>query len=325
MNPKIVALSIVMILLASVYIPSIYGDTYTTSAGILSLEGPEIQYMKIVELGGGENITTLTVHTSYDFIIYTYDINGTADMKNMTIRFQKNPGNLIAADTPDFVENTEYWFRYLVSAGGSAYDANQWYNGTAWVNFTTAFHLDPSFLFSHVGTSSEVRWRVHLSKAMEWSTQWNFAALVYDLEDNTDTMNYGGVTVSFYTELSGTDSSHAWKTKSGETNVVLSLPVDGQIGFTVITNAVYKIQAKGSADLSGGGGTVGIGNVTVHKETLGSSIPLTLAYADVLGLTSQALPATESGTVTYCTLWIDVPADLPSGQYTYTLYIQLTK
>jgi hypothetical protein len=132
--------------------------------------------------------------------------------------------------------------------------------------------------------------------------------------------------VAFYSEISISDTTHGWTSLTpGDTNKQIDSPVDSDIDFTIVANANWKVRTKGSGDLTSGSNTIALSNVKIHKDTLGSAASLTTSYADLGGLTNQSPPTSESGTATYCTLWITVPNGTPPGDYTYTLYLQIVQ
>jgi hypothetical protein len=137
---------------------------------------------------------------------------------------------------------------------------------------------------------------------------------------DTDTYSaeFSIASYSVLTILSG-NSTHTWvNATSGTSDNLLD---QGAIYFNVTANFVFKIQAKGDGNLIKGSDYIALGNVTIHADTLGSSIPLTTEYADVGGLTSQAMGADLTLSVK---VWLDVPADQPVGNYLYVLTLQVT-
>jgi len=128
-------------------------------------------------------------------------------------------------------------------------------------------------------------------------------------------------TIAFYSQISVTTVAHTW---TNATAGVTSQLVDGSfVNFTVTSNAVFSIQAKGSGSLTNVSYTIGLGNVTIHKDTLGSAISLTTTYANVGGWTSQSMGASLA---LYVKLWLTVPSTTePWLDFTYILYIQVTE
>ena len=123
---------------------------------------------------------------------------------------------------------------------------------------------------------------------------------------------------SVLTVLAG-NSTHTWANSPSGTND--NLLDQGAIYFNVTANYTFKIQAKGDGNLMKGTDYIALGNVTIHVDTLVSSIPLTTTYADVGGLTSQSMGEDLTLSVK---VWLDVPADQPVGNYVYTLTLQIT-
>ena len=150
---------------------------------------------------------------------------------------------------------------------------------------------------------------------------WSINATVFDdagANAKVDSLTFG---VNYYGELTVDDATHGWAGLTAEdSDVLLTSPGDFDIDVTVTSNAAFDLQAKGSGALTSGGDTIGLGNVTIHEDTLGSSVALTTSYADIGGLTGESAGSAQAKSFK---LWIDVPADTPTGDYTYTLYVQV--
>jgi len=134
--------------------------------------------------------------------------------------------------------------------------------------------------------------------------------------------NFTTITVNGYSSLTmmSGNATHTWINATAGVNDIL---IDqGAIYFNVTTNYLFKIQAEGDGNLIKGSDYIVLANVTIHKDTLGSSIPLTTTYADVVGLTSQALGEDVQLSLK---LWLDSPANQPVGAYIYELQIQVTE
>jgi hypothetical protein len=122
---------------------------------------------------------------------------------------------------------------------------------------------------------------------------------------------------SSFTVLAG-NTTHTWNAAPNTNDNLLD---QGAIYFKVTTNFAFDIQAKANqTTLNGTAGSIDIDNVTIHKDTLASSIPLTTDYADVGGLTGHAMGIDVELSVK---VWLDVPNGTPAGNYSYSLSIQV--
>lgn len=261
------------------------------------------------------NATALVVNTEYHLNFTVSDANSMADLKNITIR----------------VWNTDY-----TTENGSNTERNHY--SYTWVESTDTWTSYPSGFINAAacadpgtgggGSSYEFRLAFDTSKVANYTatnTKWQASIFVWDDSDNADndkTVKFG---VASYFEISITDTTHSWSSLTPNTNDN-ALDGDGDIDFTVIANTFWKAQAKSNASvlISELSDTINIGNITIHKDTLGSSVSLTTSYADVGGLTSQNPPTAEASPVsTLCTLWLDVPNGTPPGTYEYKLYLQV--
>ena len=152
------------------------------------------------------------------------------------------------------------------------------------------------------------------------SATWHIKVIVTDDGSNSANRDSETFGVNIYKAITIDDPTHSWSSLTpGDANQVLALPVDAKIDFTVTCNDVYNIQVKGTTPTSGGD-TIPVGQIAVHKDTLGSASALTTSYANVGGLTS--LPAGDSVSRSL-KLWITVPNPQKAGSYTYTLSIQV--
>ena len=153
------------------------------------------------------------------------------------------------------------------------------------------------------------------------TTAWKIKTIAYD-SDTSDSNQQLFFGVNFFVELTVDDSSHAWSSLNpGDADILIDTPADGKIDVTVTANAQFDLQVKGSGDLAktGGGTPIGLGNVTIHEDTLGSSVSLTESYADIGGLTGLSSGESQAHSLK---LWIDVPSGTEHGTYTYALDIQ---
>jgi len=190
-----------------------------------------------------------------------------------------------------------------------------WTQTSDWIDTANCAYPDKS------GTSGYYLFRVRLAKSAAQSSQWALSACAYDSSGNVASENFTGITINAYSSLVvlGGNSSHTWANAIQGTSD--NLIDQGSIYFNVTANFVYRIQAKGDGNLVNGTDYIGLGNVTIHKDTLGSSVSLTTDYADVGGLTSQT-PGEDI--MVSVKLWLDVPAGQALKDYTYTLNIQIT-
>jgi len=148
-----------------------------------------------------------------------------------------------------------------------------------------------------------IKWRIW---ANDTSNNWN----------NTGMQSF---TTTWYGEITIVTTTHSWDITPGQNDVPIN---EGTINITVTSNGAYNIQVKGSANLAYANQYIGLGNVTVHKDTLDSSVPLTTSYQNVPGLTNQ--PAGTNVPLTF-KLWLDCPLGVRDFTYQYTLYIQITQ
>lgn len=143
---------------------------------------------------------------------------------------------------------------------------------------------------------------------------------VVDDADAQDQDNYPNeFTINFYSSITVTDSTHAWTGLSpGDSQILVG--DDGDIDFTITSNADFDIQAKSDGNLISGSNTIAIANVKIHASDLGGAISLTTSYADVPGLTAQTR---GEGLTKSLKLWLTVPLPQEDGAYSYTLYVQV--
>lgn len=174
-------------------------------------------------------------------------------------------------------------------------------------------------------TSGDFRLAFKLAKIAERTATatWSIKIKATDdqaASDSNSSLTFG---LNFYNELTVDDDTHAWAGLSPEdTDVQITSPVDGDIDVTVTSNANFNLQAKGSGALTTNGYTIPLVNVKIHKDTLGSAVGLTTAYANIGGLTNLGAGASQ---VHGFKLWITVPAGQEPGDYTYTLWIQVVE
>jgi hypothetical protein len=261
-----------------------------------------------------KNNTALTVNTEYHVNFTISDANTMADLKNVTIRI---------------------WLTTYSTENGT--DAERNHYSFTWVESTDTWSSSPSGFINTANckdpgtggtsTSYEFTLAFDLSKVANYTastTDWKISIFVWDDADNGDSEKTLFFGVAFYSEISITDTTHQWSgLLPGDTDKTVD--GDGDIDFTVIANSKWDAQAKANqSNLVSGSNTIGVGNITIHKDTLASSVSLTTSWADIGGLTVQDPPTTESSPIsTYCTLWLDVPSGTPVGNYVYKLQLQI--
>ena len=289
------------------------------------------------------NASVLTVNTKYYIECDIEHGSGLGEIANVTVRISLNRTQSLTSDVVNqnfsFNENKLYYFCYVNSiTNNSADDTNLWYNGTAWVEFTGSnegrFYQYKSHTLAESPTTTQNDFPI---TGFSWSkvalygvnNKWELRVIAYDRQGQySGEAIYGPpeqyVRVGAYDEFHTIDNEHTWHGYPGNTSLPLDTPASGYVSFNVTCNYIFKIQCRGSGDLTYGANTVALSNVKFHHDTLGSAISMTTSYQNCGGLTNQAVPSTETLTTLYVTLWIDVPSGKPPGSYTYTLYIQIT-
>lgn len=314
------ALAIFAILLMLVFnINAVYGESSGESEGtaqvtsaIPSITSPELWDSAETT---NKNNTALTVNTEYHANFTISDANTMADLKNVTIRVWETT---YSTENASDSEREHYTFTWTESTD-------------TWASTPSGFVVSANCKDPGTGgteTSFEFTLAFDLSKVANYTastTDWQISIFVWDDADNggsEKTLRHG---VAFYSEISITDTTHQWSgLLPGDTDKTVD--GDGDIDFTVIANANWDAQAKGNASvlISENADEIGIGNITIHKDTLASSVSLTTTYADIGGLTAQSPPTAEGSPIaTYCTIWLDVPSGTPVGNYEYKLQLQI--
>ncbi len=297
--------------------PSYQGALPTNVIYFSSLNPPPtILDLRLSGISDTTNITQIDTYTWYDWEINVTDAESLNDIANVTIRIKDTPSDSIVSASPAYNRTGEYWFTYL-----STTNVWNWYSGATWT--ATSDWLDNANCAypTKTETSGYYLFRVKLAKSAVQGAAWAFQAYTYDSSNNVASKNFTAITVNAYSSLVilAGNTTHTWANALGGTND--NLLDQGAIYFNVTANFLYKIQAKGSGNLLHGSDYMVLANVTIHKDTLASSIPLTTGYADVGGLTSQALG--EDVTLSL-KVWLDVPSNQPVGDYVYTLTMQIT-
>ena len=287
--------------------------TASVSSAVPTITSPELWNMTE---NGNKNNTALTVNTEYHINFTIADSNTLADLNNVTIRIWLSG---TATENGSDTQTNHYSYTWVEST-------DTWASLTGASYIVAANTTDPGTAYA--GTSYEFRLAFKLSRTAAYATtpNWKISIFVWDDSSNADDEKtlMGGI--AFYSEISITDTTHAWAalTPGGSNNVTVG--GDGDIDFTVIANAAWDGETKANAALTKGGDTIALTNLRFHKTTLASSAAITTTYQDIGALTNQTATTDEaSPTATYETLWLTVPSGTPSGDYTYTLYIQITQ
>lgn len=260
------------------------------------------------------NNTQLDVDTQYHLNFTLSDEDTIADIDNVTICIWKES---VSDENGTVAEQSCYNFTWVESTG-------------IWTSNPAGFKIDanctdPGPAFGE--TQAKFRLAFDLSKVAQKSTgttDWNVTIFAWDESTHSDVERKIWFGVYAYTEITITDTTHAWSALSpgSENTAVTGQPV----GFTVVSNANYDIMVKGNDTklISQYEDELGIGNITQYgSDTVGSSIPLTETYADVPDLVNESPGATESPVSLGVYLWIDVPAAQPPGDYEYELDIKV--
>jgi len=308
-----------LLLLVFAIIQPALAATEGTSTGTATINNvaPSISSPEFWDSGEetNKNATALTVNTEYHVNFTVTDNSNLGQLHNVTIKMWESGYSTEGSSDAEtkhytftWVESTDTWSSSpsgFITTGGCK-DPGTGSSATSF-EFTLAFDLSKVANY----TSSNTAWKIKIYAYDDSGSSASDATLMYG--------------VTFYSEISITDTTHGWTSLTpGDTNEQINSP-DSDIDFTIVANANWKIQTKGSGALTSGSNTIALSNVKIHKDTLGSAASLTISYADLGGLTNQSPPTSESGTATYCTLWITVPNGTPPGDYTYTLSLQIVQ
>jgi hypothetical protein len=301
------------------------GDSYGTAEVTGEITFKDVKLLDAID-GSSVNASSLTVNTNYWINFTVMDDDGMDDIKNITIRVWDTGYTSTENDTD--AERDHYSFFWNYTGVNADADEGAWSEPTllGFLHAASCASSNSSSIVDH-----EFSCCFDLSKVANHTDSsaylWRITIFGYDMEGNGDQENeILRFDVTAYQELTGIDSTHSWSAlSSGSYDNTLS--GDGGIDFTAISNSKWKVQAKANASvlIDQYGHTFNIGNITIHYDTLGSSIALTTSDADVVGLTSQSVPSSESGTATYCKLWIDVPTDQEPGAYEYKLTLTVVE
>jgi hypothetical protein len=277
---------------------------------------PQIESLRLSETTNDVNITSINVYTYYDWEVNVTDENTIADLKNVTIRIENNPANEIDVDSPSFDEQNEYWFRY-----DSSTDSWEWYDGSSWTS--TSDWINPSNCSKPLSSATNgwFVFYVRLSKIASYSSQWEFSAIVFDSSDQSDKKKFTGITINQYSEITILTTTHTWTNATAGTND--NLIDEGAITVNVTSNFVFDLEARANSSylVSTEGYQIGIGNITIHKDTLASSVSLTTTWTDIGGLTNL----TSGKDLQYSfKLWLDIPSDAVAWtNYQYKIEVKV--
>lgn len=265
-----------------------------------------------------ETGSALTVLTEYHYNCTVGDANGLYSLLNITFAiFSSGDTTVGAADH----NQTHYTFEYLNSS--DAY--SEVGPGPSNTHLISANCIKPT----RSGTSSQVLLAFELEATANYTATatWKVNCTVYCGATGADNANDQSITfsVAAYYAIIVADATHGWTGLSaGDSNILITSPAAGYITCYCTSNHYhYKLQAQSeSATLASGGNTIPIADVTIHHDTLGSAIPLTTSYANIVGDTGLSPTDNINAAVTF-KLWITVPLGTPSGSYTYTLDVQI--
>jgi len=261
------------------------------------------------------NNTQLDVDTQYHLNFTLSDEDTIANIDNVTICIWKES---VSDENGTVAEQSCYNFTWVES------DAT-------WTSNPAGFKIDanctdPGVAYS--GTQFKFRLAFDLSKVAQLSastTSWNVTIFAWDEDGNSDAERKIWFGVYAYNEITITDATHGWSSLNpGISENVMDQP-DGDLDFTVVSNAQYDIMAEANDTKlkSQYLDELNVGNITIHKDTFGDGSALTNEYVDVGGLTGLAIGTTETPQELSLILWINIPSDQPPGDYTYELNIKI--
>lgn len=281
-------------------------------SAIVGNASPTVTNSGLYDDGTNKNNTNIDVYTEYHANCTVTDNNQLYDLENVTYIIWEDT----YADEGSSDSNVNhYTFAYLNDT--DTFDEIG-PDGAGNSHLVSGSCSDPA---DHTQTSGTFKLAFKLHKTANYtaSKTWKIKIIAYDgtTSGNEQKLIFG---VTFYLEITIDDASHQWSSLSpGDSDQLIDTPSDGDIDVTVTTNANFDLQAKGDGDLTKTGASIGLGNVTIHKDTLGSSVSLTTSYADIGGLTGLSSGEDQAHSFK---LWIDVPSGTEEGTYTYTLHVQ---
>lgn len=320
MNKSKMSLAIIsmfLLLIMTLNASVVYGDSSGESEGTVTIlsANPSMAGPELWDSGEAEdkNDTALTVNTEYHLNFTISDNNTLADLDNVTLRVWDTSS--AATENGTDAEADHYSFTWTESTDTWASSPSGFIN--------TGNCKDPGQASSE--TEYTFTCAFDLSKTAGYTANtddWSITIMVWDDSDDFDVERSIVFGVAFYSEISVTDSTHTWgNLNPGDENQTIT---DSPLNFDVIANAAWDVQAQANqSTLVSGSNQIGIGNMTIHKDTDGD-VSLTTSWADIGGLTSQTASTEEaSATSTYCTLWLDVPIGTLVGDYKYKLELQV--
>jgi hypothetical protein len=261
-----------------------------------------------------KNGTALAVDTPYCAHFTVIDTNGLASINYITYKIWDST---VSSENASDAESNHYTFTWTESTdtwtsspAGFVHPADSETPGIG--STLTTFEYGIEFDLSKVAKNTIA------------NSDWKIKITVVD--DSADAISNSELMfgVALYREIVVSDVTHGWANLSpGDTDHQIDIPGNRKIDFIVVSNDNWLIQAKGSGALTSGANTIPLSNVKINKDTLGSATSLTTSYANVVGLTNNSPPTNEIGTASNCTLWITVPLGTPTGDYTYTLNLQI--
>lgn len=313
---RLVLAMFLALLIAFPFSLKVYGADEGTSSGTANVgnAAPTVTNSDIWDQAesASKNNTEIVVDTEYRINCTVTDNNQLNDLENVTFIIWEDT----YANEGDSDSNVNH-YTFMYNNATDAFDEIG-PDGAGNSHLVSANCSDPA---DHSQTSGEFKlaFKLHKTANHTGSNSWKVKIYAYDSDTsgNQSIVIFG---VAFYLEITVDDSSHAWAGLSpGQSDVLITSPGDNDIDVTVTANANFDLQAKGSGNLASGGNTIGLGNVTIHKDTLGSSASLTTGYLDIGGLTDLASGESQSHSFK---LWIDVPNGTADGAYTYTLSVK---
>jgi hypothetical protein len=324
MNKKIMLGAVVFCLIFAMVLSTSVANALTTgtSGGTATVGAatPTITSISLKDSADSvdENGQQLIVWTEYHYACTVGDNNGLYSLLNITfVLFESTYSTLGGADH----NQTHYTFEYLNSS--DAY--SEVGPGPSNTHLVSANCVKPT----RSGTSSAIKLAFKLEKTANYTATatWKVNCTVYAEATGANNANDQSITfgVNAYYEITVVDATHGWTGLSaGDNNVLITSPAAGYITTLCTSNHYhYKLQAQSeAANLVSGGNTIPIGDVTIHHDTLGSAIPLTTTYANIVGDTALTPTDNINAAVTF-KLWISVPGGTPAGSYTYTLDVQI--
>jgi len=316
---KLTLVTLALTLLLLFHVDAAYGAYEGTSSGSATVgnAAPTVTNPKLLDATDttNKNDTNMDVWTEYHVNCTVTDNNQLYDLTNVTFRIWEDT---YADETSADSNVNHYTFAYFNNS--DSFDEIG-PDGSGKSHLIIGTCTKPSNREATSGTY-KLAWKLHKTGNYTSNKTWKIKIIAYDssTSGSIQQLIFG---VTFYRELAVNDASHGWSHLIVGTNDnLIDIPSDNDIDVSVTANAKFKLQAKGSGDLTSGSNTIALGNITIHKDTLASSVSLTTSYADIGGLTNLASGENQAHSFE---LWIDVPSGTPDGTYTYTLYVQVVQ